>query len=918
MTKIPRLLIGPLHNPVVLGTYAKHPDIKLFMAESESSQQYAYDIVYPLEKVRHFNQILDYLPDSWEPDLVLLWDPAYQVIPPGIEECPYPTALIPGDWNLAFGNTLQTARSVDAVFADGRLGPILRRDGLRAVYLWSAFAFDDQSIYRDPTHERNIDVCFIGYLDPGIHPERGRYLKQLLDLQDRYHISVRYGVWGEAYRRALNQSRIVFNYTICQVLNIRAYEAPACGALLFIEASNCEARQIFEDGVSCVFYNEENLIDRLCYYLEHEDERAAIAEAGYQAIQDHSYEKHFKQLLDLIPEMLKHRPQQRLVLVQTPQQRRLHAINQIASSGFVHAHHASVYLQELWQELAASIQEERIWEFNALLVMLFPHIDKHQGLHSVFDVPLEKLRQGFKKILQLAPDNPIISYHFAFCCEYLGHNTQALSAYYYTLESFDRLVEEPVQPWAAYQNFILPFNTSGRGTDQLAFEWERVSYESIEQGFAVEPQYRKLITSAIWEHIARIYIRQNSYEEAWRAFESAYRYFPRAVLLLEMCCLVHPLQRPEKFIPLFKETLALQPMFAEHLAELVSPHILLKHAAQIQSWSKLYLSLFKNLEQPYFLCSLILAAEGKQQLPSKQEFLSLTLTPSLYQGLCFVLQQFETSAILQPLQVLRQPLGLNWNMSGEPPPALEMDLGLYASPEGLLFGSGPDADYQRVYDQPTALAQGHCGPDKFPFLFPRHISEPDTSQLDDLLPSETRLIVIVLEGWTPTTLREALKGFASSCQAQSDTLLLAWCPPGCEFSLSQLEESLPTDMLIELAWLDEALSLLLQAQLLQRSVGVVTLPLGRGLYYSYWAAQLKTPVCWAQAPSWLPETDTGSLMLPVRPLERVLQAIHEQQLEAPPELPRHWIEPELIQQSWRNAIWCLRVWPLLDQLKVPL
>ena len=93
--RVPRLLIGPLYNPAVLGKYATHPDIKLFMPRSSFTEHYDYDLVYEPEQVRHFNDLFDALPAQWEPELVIWWDIVYQAILPGVSESRYPTALIP-------------------------------------------------------------------------------------------------------------------------------------------------------------------------------------------------------------------------------------------------------------------------------------------------------------------------------------------------------------------------------------------------------------------------------------------------------------------------------------------------------------------------------------------------------------------------------------------------------------------------------------------------------------------------------------------------------------------------------------------------------------------------------------------------------------------------------------------------------
>lgn len=56
---------------------------------------------------------------------------------------------------------------------------------------------------------------------------------------------------------------------------------------------------IYEDGKEAVYYeNSDDAIDKIAYYLEHEEERIKIAKAGYErTIKDYNYKNN---LLNLI------------------------------------------------------------------------------------------------------------------------------------------------------------------------------------------------------------------------------------------------------------------------------------------------------------------------------------------------------------------------------------------------------------------------------------------------------------------------------------------------------------------------------------------------------------------------------------------------------------------------------------------
>lgn len=907
MLQVPcRILIGPLYNPGVLGAYAASPEIKVFMYESAHSQKYAYDLVYPLEQVRHFNQIFDYLPPDWEPELVIWWDPVYQPLPPGLEDCPYPTALIPGDWNLSFLNVLQVSQRVNAVFADTRLSAILRQAGIEHVFPWQGFAFDSSQIYFEPGLERIYDICFIGNMNPSIHPQRSRYLAQVLQLQDQYRLFLRHGVWGDDYRHALNQSRIVLNYTICQVLNMRAYEAPACKALLFIEEENLEVRSVFEDRVSCILYNEHNLLELLVYYLEHEEERARIAEAGYQTVQAYSYEQQFERLLAQIPALLSQawRP----ALTRSPARLHLLALNQIAASNPRGAYLASEFLQKIWTQLSTRLLPERVWELNALLVMLFPYFDENQLLKPVYSVSLQELLQGFELALSLNPDNPVLRYHHGLVCEYLGDQTQALWSYSYSVELMasghrDELLE--------YRDFILPFNKSGRGTDQLAFEWERVSYQGYETHQYPNGSYVRLLSSSIWQRIGRILSMQANHTKALIAYQNAYENFPRASLLLEIA----RLQPAEEALETFNRMIGLQPLLLPYLSEILGPEQLISHADWVLNLTRQYLPLFPELNKLKLLAELVLAEPSDRApdeilhpLPVWQAFLNLLFSEDFYQWLCRVLQTQELNPELARFQVLRQPLGLGWELAVESAPELSLNIGFYWDSKASLKFARSAGSWQRVYDSASDLSLGICGPDVFPFRFPTELSRSN-ELVDELKAGFKELILVVLSEWSAEQLRQLLAAYESHWSAQPECLLLLWSPPGCQLSLAELERLMPQEAQAQISWLDEALTPSEQGYLLCQANLILASPRGLGLFYSYWASSLQIPVVWMCLPGWLPDQGRGGFGLPAFADSAQALAAYASKTElAFQALPRHWLDPDLKQQAWLNGLWQLRLW----------
>lgn len=77
----------------------------------------------------------------------------------------------------------------------------------------------------------------------------------------------------------------------------RNFEVPGCGGFMLTErADNLD--QYYENGKEVVFFDgRDDLIKKVRYYLTHESERAAIAQAGYErTMRDHTYALRFKDI----------------------------------------------------------------------------------------------------------------------------------------------------------------------------------------------------------------------------------------------------------------------------------------------------------------------------------------------------------------------------------------------------------------------------------------------------------------------------------------------------------------------------------------------------------------------------------------------------------------------------------------------
>ncbi len=102
-------------------------------------------------------------------------------------------------------------------------------------------------------------------------------------------------LYGEDYANGLCATRI--NLCFLRKMNRdlqtdRTMEIPACGTFMLAERTNEHLRLFKEDKEAVYFSSNQELLKKVRYYLEHEDDRRAIALAGRQRCLSSCYSHH--------------------------------------------------------------------------------------------------------------------------------------------------------------------------------------------------------------------------------------------------------------------------------------------------------------------------------------------------------------------------------------------------------------------------------------------------------------------------------------------------------------------------------------------------------------------------------------------------------------------------------------------------
>jgi len=256
------------------------------------SQRAGYDTTVPVD------EIVAALPEK--PDLYLWIDPAGRYFPPGIERLPIPTACYLIDVHLGRWRE-QAARFFDVVFIAQKdyLERFRRAVGHDQVYWLPLAAAPD--VHRDHHLPRIYDVGFVGNISMA-HRKTAR-ARRLRLIAERFRTNDFYRVYTpEEVGRVYSQSRIVFNCSIAGDVTMRVFEGTACGALVLTDTVANGLDELFEIGREIVVYQDDrDLLEKIAYYLAHEEEREAIARAGQaRTLREHTYIHRMERLIHLV------------------------------------------------------------------------------------------------------------------------------------------------------------------------------------------------------------------------------------------------------------------------------------------------------------------------------------------------------------------------------------------------------------------------------------------------------------------------------------------------------------------------------------------------------------------------------------------------------------------------------------------
>lgn len=227
--------------------------------------------------------IFDRLPQGWIPDIVTC-DTSVLIYVPDIHLCPAKTILFTRDaWaDTIFNRKLIelfdfTCHSVIDFYSYGKF------DCQMLPLAGYPVSLPEPDLQLPGFEDRSIDVIAIANYNEGFYHDRYKVFYELAQ-NNRENLNIKYfsGLERKEIHEFYRRSKIVVDWA--HTLSNRSYEAALNGCLLFSHEDNTTMSSFWKPGKEYVTYNQENLYERLLFYIKNPGQANEIIQNSSEKI----------------------------------------------------------------------------------------------------------------------------------------------------------------------------------------------------------------------------------------------------------------------------------------------------------------------------------------------------------------------------------------------------------------------------------------------------------------------------------------------------------------------------------------------------------------------------------------------------------------------------------------------------------
>lgn len=239
--------------------------------------------------------------NNLRPNLVIFCEGgSMKLFPRGLENLVCKTAWYGIDTHMDLQKHLLLANFFDVTFLAQKeyLDRFISRGFLNTFWLPLAY---DITMSTDLKLERIYDIAYVGSNNKEMHFDRFKYIEKLQKAFPNSYFGL---ATGEDMYKIYSQSKLVFNKSVNNDVNMRYFEALGNGAMLLTDVIiENGVEELFEKGTHFIEYNENNIVELANQYIRSDIDNSLFLQKYIK--QSHTYDNRISEFIYRVDQISK-------------------------------------------------------------------------------------------------------------------------------------------------------------------------------------------------------------------------------------------------------------------------------------------------------------------------------------------------------------------------------------------------------------------------------------------------------------------------------------------------------------------------------------------------------------------------------------------------------------------------------------
>lgn len=404
-----------------------------------------------------FSEVIRLLPDQLMPDMCILPNCEFNLLPKGIEHAPVITVYMAYDWDYQIHTAKTFTESVDRTIVFGDYAKkALAALGANNVEIFYPHGVAKEFFSHSPKRmdNREYDICYTTFVDDVLHPDRSEWILALCRLAEKYKVNIVPHTTFHNYLNLLQNSKLAFSHQRLGEMSIRIYEACSQGTVTL--ETGVEVNKYFNPNEEYIPVTKETIEKQVKKYLDNEELLQRMSEASYKkAIEEYEPRKLFKGLINLLYKLIENDSATRRFNMLSESERLIRR-GEIYFFSFCRGVKGGSllnkyidYLQKSIHEFKKSVEAEKTPRgiINLAISEASFYFWRYEG-----DILKEKVKEVILAIKSLIDENPsyVLAYfHLGLVYRRAGYHKEALESFTQALNVF-RDPNSIIDPWCLY------------------------------------------------------------------------------------------------------------------------------------------------------------------------------------------------------------------------------------------------------------------------------------------------------------------------------------------------------------------------------------------------------------------------------------------------------------------------------------